>query len=78
MVEVLVFVVVEPKMLDSVGKALKGVAGVKEVLGITGEYDIIVRIEAKDLESALKIVKESILTIEGIRKTITSIVVEKY
>ena len=65
MVEVLVFIVVEPKMLDSVGKALKEVAGVKEILSITGEYDIIVRVEAKDLESALKIVKESILTVEG-------------
>jgi len=38
---------------------------VKEILSITGEYDIIVRVEAKDLESALKIVKESILTVEG-------------
>jgi len=65
LVEVLVFIVVEPKMLDSVGKALKEVAGVKEILSITGEYDIIVRVEAKDLESALKIVKESILTVEG-------------
>lgn len=65
MVEVLVFIVVEPKMLDSVGRALKEVAGVKEILSITGEYDIIVRVEAKDLESALKIVKESILTVEG-------------
>jgi len=65
LVEVLVFIVVEPKMLDSVGRALKEVAGVKEILSITGEYDIIVRVEAKDLESALKIVKESILTVEG-------------
>ncbi len=66
MVEVLVFIVVEPKMLDSVGRALKEVACVKEILSITGEYDIIVRVEAKDLESALKIVKESILTVEGL------------
>ncbi len=78
MVELLVFIVVEPKLLDSIGKALREIAGVKEVISITGEFDIIARIEAPDLESALKIVKERILTIEGVRKTITSIVVEKY
>jgi len=78
LVELLVFIVVEPKLLDSIGKALREIAGVKEVISITGEFDIIARIEAPDLESALKIVKERILTIEGVRKTITSIVVEKY
>lgn len=78
MAEVLVFIVVEPGELDSVGRALRKVAGVREVLSVTGEYDIIVRIEAGDVESALRIVKDSILPIEGIRKTITSIVVERY
>jgi DNA-binding Lrp family transcriptional regulator len=76
--EVLVFIVVEPGKLDSVGRALRKVAGVREVLSVTGEYDIIVRIEARDVESALSIVKDSILPIEGIRKTVTSIVVERY
>ena len=78
MAEVLVFIVVEPGKLDSVGRALRKVAGVREVLSVTGEYDIIVRIEARDVESALRIVKDSILPIDGIRKTITSIVVERY
>jgi DNA-binding Lrp family transcriptional regulator len=76
--EVLVFIVVEPGKLDSIGRALRKVAGVREVLSVTGEYDIIVRIEARDVESALRIVKDSILPIEGIRKTVTSIVVERY
>jgi DNA-binding Lrp family transcriptional regulator len=76
--EVLVFIVVEPGKLDSVGRALRKVAGVREVLSVTGEYDIIVRIEARDVESALRIIKDSILPIEGIRKTVTSIVVERY
>lgn len=78
MAEVLVFIVVEPGKLDSVGRALRKVAGVREVLSVTGEYDIIVRIEARDVESALRIIKDSILPIEGIRKTVTSIVVERY
>ncbi len=76
--EVLVFIVVEPSKLDSVGRALRNVADVREVLAVTGEYDIIVRIEARDVESALRVVKDSILPIEGIRKTVTSIVVERY
>jgi 2-isopropylmalate synthase len=76
--EVLVFIVVEPGKLDSVGRALRKVTGVREVLSVTGEYDIIVRIEARDVESALRIIKDSILPIEGIRKTVTSIVVERY
>jgi 2-isopropylmalate synthase len=76
--EVLVFIVVDPGRLDSVGRALKNIAGVKEVISITGEYDLVVRVEAKDIETALRVVKDSILPIQGIRKTITSVIVEKY
>ncbi|MDT7887964.1 MAG: Lrp/AsnC ligand binding domain-containing protein [Desulfurococcales archaeon] len=78
MAEVLVFIVVDPGRLDSVGRALKNIAGVKEVMSITGEYDLVVRVEAKDIETALRVVKDSILPIQGIRKTITSVIVEKY
>lgn len=78
MAEVLVFIVVDPGRLDSVGRALKNIAGVKEVISITGEYDLVVRVEAKDIETALRVVKDSILPIQGIRKTITSVIVEKY
>jgi 2-isopropylmalate synthase len=76
--EILVFIVAEPSRLDSVGRAIKNIAGVKEVASVTGEYDLVVRIEAKDIETALRTVKDSILPIQGIRKTITSIIVEKY
>ncbi len=78
MAEVLVFIIVEPERLDQVGRALKNVAGVKEVMSITGEFDLVVRVEAKDVESALRVVKESILPIQGVRKTVTSVVIERY
>ncbi len=78
MAEILVFIVAEPGRLDSVGRAIKNIAGVKEVASVTGEYDLVVRIEAKDIETALRTVKDSILPIQGIRKTVTSIIVEKY
>lgn len=78
MVEALVFVTVEPNKIDKVGVDIKKFPNVKEVLAVTGEFDIVARIEAKDFSELSKTIKEQILSIPGVVKTATSVIIEKY
>lgn len=78
MVDAFVFLVVEPNKIDKVGIEIKKIEGIKEAHAVTGEYDIIVKIEAKDFSELSKIIKEKILTIAGVVKTTTSVVIESY
>ena len=57
---------------DSISK----IAGVKEVQGITGPYDIIATLEAGDVNSIGKIVANEIQNADGVDSTITCIAVD--
>lgn len=76
--EAFVFIVVEPNKIDKVGIDVKKLENVIEAYAITGEYDILVRIEAKDFSELSRTIKEKILTIPGVLKTSTSVVIERY
>lgn len=78
MVEALIFITVEPNKIDKIGMDIKRLPNVKEVVAITGEFDIVARIEAKDFSELSKTLKEKILSIPGIVKSSTSIITEKY
>jgi len=78
MVEAFVFIVVEPNKIDKVGAESKKIQNVKEAYAVTGEYDIVVRIDAKDFSELSKVVKEKLLGIPGVVKTTTSVIIEKY
>ncbi|MFP3190663.1 MAG: Lrp/AsnC ligand binding domain-containing protein [Thermoproteota archaeon] len=78
MVEAFVFVVVEPNKIDKVGTEVKRIENVKETFAVTGEFDLILRIEAKDFSELSKTIKEKILSISGVVKTTTSVVIERY
>jgi DNA-binding Lrp family transcriptional regulator len=78
MVEAFVFVVVEPNKIDKVGSEVKKIENIKETYAVTGEFDLILRIEAKDFSELSKTIKEKILSISGVVKTTTSVVIEKY
>lgn len=56
-------------------KAIRNVEGVKDAHTVTGEYDIIALVEAKDLDELGKLVVSKIQKIEGIIRTVTAIVV---
>jgi DNA-binding Lrp family transcriptional regulator len=62
--------------VKAVAKELEGLAGVKSVHVVTGPYDIIVFVEAKDLAALTKTVVEGIHRIKGVIDTNTAIVVE--
>lgn len=78
MVEALIFITVEPNKIDKIGMDIKKLPNVKEVVAITGEFDIVARVEAKDFSELSKTLKEKILSLPGIIKSSTSIITEKY
>lgn len=78
MVEAFIFIVAEPNKIDKVGTEVKKIESVREAYAVTGEFDIIVKVEAKDFSELSKIVKEKLLNITGVVKTTTSVVIERY
>lgn len=60
----------------SVTRRLSVISGVKEVMEISGDYDIIVKVEAKDSNELNQII-ESIRAVKGVKSTLTSLVLKK-
>jgi len=54
---------------------MRQIPNVKKVDAVTGIYDIIVSVEAENLESLGELVVSKIQVVDGIRKTQTAIVV---
>lgn len=61
---------------DGVLKKLRGIKEVKEAYIVYGVYDIIARIESKDMESLRKLITWRIRQIDKVRSTLTMVVSE--
>jgi DNA-binding Lrp family transcriptional regulator len=59
-----------------VSKELEGLRGVRTVHVVTGPYDLVVFVEAKDLSTMTNTVVEGIHKIKGVVDTNTAIIVE--
>jgi len=59
-----------------VSRRIASVKGVKEVLEISGDYDILVKVEAKDTIQLNQVI-EDLRAIKGVRSTLTSLVLKK-
>ncbi|AGB05271.1 transcriptional regulator [Aciduliprofundum sp. MAR08-339] len=66
--------------VDKIGKVLKEIKKkipeVKEANGVTGPYDAILRVEAKNLKKLTRDIVSKIYKIEGVIDTTTAIVIE--
>ena len=73
-----VFLLVEAEMgkLDEVMRRLRSVPGVTEVHSVTGPFDLIVKIEAPHINTALDTVVHKIRRISGIKSTETLVTVD--
>ncbi|MDT7891507.1 MAG: Lrp/AsnC ligand binding domain-containing protein [Thermoproteota archaeon] len=78
MVEAFIFIVAEPNKIDKVGTEVRKIENVKEAYAVTGEFDIVIKVEAKDFSELSKVVKDKLLNIAGVVKTTTSVVIERY
>ena len=55
-------------------KTITRMDGVKAVYAVTGSHDLIVHIESESIESLSELVLSKIRSIDGVTKTLTSIV----
>jgi DNA-binding Lrp family transcriptional regulator len=58
-----------------VAKDVRGITGVSEAEDVTGPYDVIVRVEAKNVDELGRLVVARIQGVEGITRTLTCPVV---
>ena len=61
--------------VEKVIKELNKMDEVKEAHAVTGEIDIIIKVEAKDIETIAKVILSKIHKIDGVDRTATHIVV---
>lgn len=76
MVQAYVLITAAIGKVRQVAKELEGLQGVKSVHVVTGPYDIIVLVEARDLGKLTSTVVQGIHKIKGVVDTNTAIVVE--
>ena len=76
--EALVFLNIDIGTEDRVMAELATIPEVKSVYFVYGPYDIIIKIEAPDIEKIRTVVREKVRKIEGIRSTTTLIVAKSY
>ena len=76
MIEAYVLLTVEVDKVEKILKEVKKIPEVKEANGVTGPYDIILRIETSDLKDLTRRIISDIYRIEGVIDTTTAIVIE--
>lgn len=68
--------VTPPTAIDGLMEKLKKIKGVKEAHPVYGIYDVIVGIEADDMNEVKDIIAGKIRKLDGVHSTMTLIVVE--
>ena len=77
MIEAFIFLTVEVDKIEEVIKTIeKKLPTVKEAKGITGPYDVILRVNAEDLKELTRGIVSIIYKITGVIDTTTAIVIE--
>ena len=77
MIEAFVLLTVEGDKVEEVIKNIKKkIPEVKEAKGVTGPYDGILRVNAKDLKELTREIVSNIYSINGVIDTTTAIVIE--
>ena len=67
----------DPKLKTQIHKKLLEIAEVVSIIEVTGRFDIMIRVYAKDLEDLHTVVIEKIGKIEGIQNTETFVELQK-
>jgi len=77
MIEAFILLTVEVDKVEEVIKNIKKkLPAAKEAKGVTGPYDAILRVDAKDLKELSRDIVSSIYKINGVIDTTTAIVIE--
>lgn len=77
MVQAFVLIQCNDLCVEQVIVDLKKVESVKEIQGLFGMYDVVIKVQAKDTVEMDKMISTQIRTIEKLRSTVTLIVSEE-
>jgi len=69
---------VEAQMMDEVVEALSKMDNVEELHEVTVEFDIVALVSAADIEQFRDILKNKIMKINGVKGTVTSMVLQAH
>jgi DNA-binding Lrp family transcriptional regulator len=76
--EAVVFLNIDIGSEDKIMEQLATIPEVKAVYFVYGPYDIVIKIEAPDIDKIRGVVREKVRKIEGIRSTTTLIVAKSH
>jgi DNA-binding Lrp family transcriptional regulator len=69
---------VESSTMDDVVAALTKLENLEELYEVTGEFDIVTLLSAKDIEEFRDVLKNRIMKIKGVKSTVSSVVLKAY
>ena len=73
MITAIVLITVERRALATAGERLAAIDGVSEVYSVTGEFDLIAMVRAKQHEDLADIVTRRIAQVDGVQRTVTHV-----
>jgi len=76
--EAVVFLNIDIGSEDKIMERLAAIPEVKAVYFVYGPYDIVIKIEAPDIDKVRSVVREKVRKIDGIRSTTTLIVAKSH
>ena len=69
---------VESALMDEVVEALTKLDNLEELYEVTGEFDVVTLLSAKDIEEFRDVLKNKIMKIRGVKSTVSSVVLHAY
>lgn len=70
------FVLINAELGIDIANDLKGIPEAKQVYGVYGVYDYVVRLEADTMEKLKDVITNKIRRMNGVRSTLTMMVIE--
>ncbi len=69
---------VDSPLMDNVVSSLKELPDLEEMYEVTGEFDVVCLVSARDIEEFRDILKNKVLKIKGVKSTVTSVVLHSH
>jgi DNA-binding Lrp family transcriptional regulator len=73
-VKAIIHIFAESNMIEKVAKQVTKLEEVIDVYEVTGEFDLILYVVSRDISSFREFLKNKILTVQGVKSAVTSIV----
>ncbi len=70
------FVLINAELGADISKELKGIPEAKQIYGVYGVYDYVVRLEADSMEKLKDVITNKIRRMKGVRSTLTMMVID--